>query len=131
MARQKRPQRIPQDTLCAKLRPRNPSSFRIARTVTAAVAKHVLAPVVDAQANAREDVCEDGGGEEERLERERLIVGSCEEEVGLRGGDGAGEERDETGVGVVEDEVEGWGDGGVFLEGLQDMWHGPVGGGEA
>lgn len=90
-----------------------------------------MPPVVKAQADAGEDVCCDGAGEEERLEREGLVVGAREEEVGLRGWDRACEERDERGVGVVEDEEERGRDGGVFLESVEDVRQGPVGGGEA
>jgi hypothetical protein len=82
------------------------------------MAKYVLPTMIDAQADAREDICCNRGCEEKRLERKGLVIGPREEEIGFRGGDGACEERDERGVGVVEDEVELWRESGVFLDGM-------------
>jgi hypothetical protein len=43
-------------------------------------------------------VCGDRKGDEERLEREGLVVGACEEEIWLRGGERARYEGDEGSV---------------------------------
>ena len=101
MSRHQRPQHISQQALRAELRPRDLASFVVARA-GAAVTQHGLAPVVDAQCDAGEDVGGDRGGEEERLEREGLVVGPGEEEVGFRGRDRARQQWDERRVGVVK-----------------------------
>ena len=47
------------------------------------MAEDILSAVVGAQGYAAQDVCGDGEAEEERLEREGLVVGAREEEVGF------------------------------------------------
>ena len=79
-----------------------------------------LPAVVDAQRDAGEDVRGGGGEDEEGFEWEGLVVGACEEEVSFGLGDGLGEEGEEGCVGEVGEEVEGWWEGGVFLEGVEE-----------
>jgi hypothetical protein len=86
------------------------------REVREAVAAEGGVAAVEAQAEAGEDVDGEGGEDEEGLEEGGLVVGACEEEEAVGGGDGAREEGEEGGVGEVEGGEEGEGVGGVFLE---------------
>lgn len=58
-----------------------------------------LPAAVDPQGDAAEGVQGDGGEEEGFFERRGLVVGPGEEEVGVGGVEGAGEEGDQGGVG--------------------------------
>lgn len=56
---------------------------------------------VEAQRHAGQDVCDDGGEDHQRLEREGLVVRSGQEEVAVAFGRGPREQRDQRRVGVV------------------------------
>lgn len=53
-------------------------------------------------------MCEDGDGEDEVFQAGGLVDWSREQEVGLAGGDGAGNQRDERGIGEMQDEEYCW-----------------------
>ena len=53
-----------------------------------------------------------------------MVVGACEEEIGVGGWDGFCEEGDERGVGDVEGEEGGEGVGGVALDSGYCGWDG-------
>lgn len=54
---------------------------------------------MEADCEARENVGPCWNDDEEGFEGEALVVGACEEEVRLAGGDGSGYEGDDGGVG--------------------------------
>ena len=82
VARQQRRKRVAERALAAEARPRDAAPLRVGG-VLAAMAADVLRAVVDAQGDAGEDVRGEREAKEERLERERLIVGARQEEVGF------------------------------------------------
>lgn len=61
-------------------------------------------------------MCGNGEADEERLGHRGLVDLAGEEDVGLGGGDGAGEEGDEGGVGEVDAGEDGEGVGRVALD---------------
>ena len=112
MEPRQRHKRIPQRTCPAQRRPRNRASVP-ARF--GAVALQCLAPAVQAQSDARGDVCDEREGDEEGFGDGGLVVRPCEQERAVCGVNGAGEEGDEGGVGDVEGGEDGEGVGGVAL----------------
>jgi hypothetical protein len=86
--------------------------------VLGAVAQYRLPAVIEAECDSRQDVGGDGDEDEEWFEGEGLVEGPCEEEGVVGGGQRLRDERDHGCVGVVHEEVDGGGDGGVFLQGV-------------
>lgn len=82
----------------------------------AAVASDVLGAADEAESGARGDVGGDGEEDEEGLGEGGLVDLAGLEEVGLGGGDGCGQQRDEAGVDKVDGGEHGDGVGGVALD---------------
>lgn len=81
-------------------------------------------PSIDPQGQTARHVGDDGREDEERLEREGLVVWPREEEVFVGFPGRLGYQGYETGVGIVHGEVDGGRDGGVFLQAGQDLERG-------
>lgn len=77
---------------------------------------------VDPQGDTRQDVGDDGSKNHQRLEREGLVIGPCQEQVPVTLDGRLGHERDQGGVGVVHAKVERGRDHGVFLYGTQYVY---------
>lgn len=101
MGGQQRPQRISQPADPTDLGPRH--FFPLGPVLGAGVPDR-LPPSVQPERDAGPDVRGERAEDEERLEEGGLVVGSCQEEIGLARGHGPCEERDERGVGDVEAE---------------------------
>jgi hypothetical protein len=112
MKPRKRHKRISQCTRAAQRGPRNRAAVA---SCFGAIAAQGLAAAVEAESDARGDMCDEREGDESGFSEEGLVVWTCEEEVAVGLGDGACEERQERGVCYVEGCEDCKGVGGVSL----------------